>query len=99
MSSNVIVRIFNASLHLRIFPIDDAFVGTLLQSSGIKPKNDPRFKSWGIKPPPVGACRLSKVFTYHRVLPKTLIRQWNDTLRVDMSKCDPNYNVMASQTK
>ena len=99
LSSDVIVRIFTASLRMRIFPIDDAFVGTLLKICGIKPKNDPRFKSWGISPPPVGPCRLSKVFTFHKSLPTTLVRQWTDVLRLDRTKCDPNYNVMASQTR
>jgi len=99
LSSDVIVRIFSASMRMRIFPIDDAFVGTLLKSCGIKPNNDPRFKSWGISPPPVGPCRLSKVFTFHKSLPTTLVRQWKDVLRLDRSKCDPNYNVMASQTR
>jgi len=85
MSSDVAVRLFQASLHLRIFPIDDAFVGTLLKSIGINPKNDDRFKSWGMKEP--DACHLSKVFTFHKSFPATLIRQWQGVNNLKNGQC------------
>lgn len=97
MSGSLAVRLFSASLRLPIFPIDDAFVGTLLKEVGVDPKNDRRFKSWGVKQP--SPCHLSKLFTYHKSLPQTLLRQWRDVTELDQSTCDQRYDVMRSQTE
>ena len=88
MSSSVAVRLFEASLHVRIFPIDDAFVGTLLQHVGVDPKNDPRFKSWGMDHP--SGCRLAKVFTYHKATPLILLKQWKDVTELKEGSCANN---------
>ena len=98
MSSNMAIRLFNATLSSRIIPIDDAFLGIMLKKIKVHPQNDKTFKSWGLKKTTV--CRLSKIKTYHKVLPKNLKTLWNSYINLNLSTCAKDTNdVFVTQTK
>lgn len=75
LSGSVAVRFFMESMHTRMIPIDDAFLGILAKNIGIEPKNVAGFESWGMDDP--SPENLANIKTYHRALPKRLISMWN----------------------
>jgi len=85
MSNKMAVRLFQTTLKTRIFPIDDAFLGTLLKQIGVEPQSDKTFKNKGIKISDV--CRLAKIKTFHRMLPDRLISVWNEYTKLNISEC------------
>jgi hypothetical protein len=67
-----------------VFPIDDAFVGVLLDKVGKVPKNFKKFRSWGndFKGDMTKPCYWhEEVLTYHRRLPKELMTTWAEYLK------------------
>ena len=88
-SSLVIERLFNASLFLKIHPIDDAFGGSLMEAAGVQPMHDIRFKMWGFKSH-YTMCNVEKQFLiYFRE--KSLFelwKFWKDFNRYDYSHCN-----------
>jgi len=86
MSGNMTVRMFQASLKERIIPIDDAFLGILLKRIKVRPKNDKRFKSWGMAKRDI--CRLSKVFTFHRMTAQEIVTNWKSLNALDLTSCE-----------
>lgn len=98
MSGNLAIRLFQASLSSRIFPIDDAFLGTLLKKVNVSPENDRTFKSWGMKK--TDACRLAKIKTYHKVLPINLKKYWKSYINLKVNTCPKDTDdVFVTQTK
>ena len=92
-SSLVIERLFNASLFLKIHPIDDAFGGSLMEAAGVKPMHDGRFKMWGFKSD-YTMCNVEKQFLiYFRE--KSLLelwKFWKDFNTYDYSHCNEVLN-------
>ena len=73
-SGDLAVRLFNASLSVRMIPIDDAYVGLLMHHLGVKPRDDDRFKNYGR--PKVNTCMLSRIFGFHSMSPTMMVDQW-----------------------
>ena len=62
MGGSLVVKLLTASLTTRIYPMDDAFIGSLMIKVGVSPDNDERFKVYqGQK------CEMSRDFACHRV--------------------------------
>ena len=87
-SKEIADKLFLASLNVRIFPIDDAFVGVLLKNIDYKPESVKGFMSWGAKE----EKRNEKCFwhwqvkTFHRKLPNELLAQWK-RFQAEMDMC------------
>lgn len=89
MSKEIADRLFLATLHNYLFPIDDAFVGVLLEEIGKVPTNFRKFRSWGndFHGDDSKACFWhEEVVTFHRRLPAELKETWKKYNTV-MGKC------------
>ena len=62
MGGPLVVKLLTASLTTRIYPMDDAFVGSLMTKIGVSPDNDGRFKVYRGQ-----SCDLSRDLACHRV--------------------------------
>lgn len=72
-------KLFDASLVNYIFPIDDAFVGVLLETVGKWPNEHHYFRNWGNDfngNPEDGCFWHEEVLTFHKVTPAMMIKGW-----------------------
>ena len=89
MSKPIANKLFIASLHHYLFPIDDAFIGVLLKEIGKIPTNYRKFRSWGndFKGDMNKACYWhEQILTFHRRVPSELRKTWKIYNSV-MNKC------------
>ena len=89
MSKQIADKLFIASLHHYLFPIDDAFIGVLLEKIGKTPTNFRKFRSWGndFKGDMSKACYWhEQILTFHRRVPSELRKTW-ELYNSVMGKC------------
>ena len=80
MSKVITDKLFEASLKNWIFPIDDAFVGVLLNTVNKMPGEYHYFRSWGNDfngDMETGCFWHEEILTFHKVTPEQMIRYWS----------------------
>ena len=96
-SSQVIEKLFNASLFLRIHPMDDAFEGSLMEAAGVTPLHDYRFRMWGLRSN-YNMCNVNKQFLI--CFPKKkvdLFQVWKDFISYDYSNCNSETTKLTTE--
>ncbi|XP_017322901.1 UDP-GlcNAc:betaGal beta-1,3-N-acetylglucosaminyltransferase 7, like [Ictalurus punctatus] len=82
MSSQLAYRFFAVSESVKLFPIDDVFLGMCLQKLGLAPEMHPGFKTFGIVRRKVSQmnsepCFYRHLIVVHKLSPEELLRMWD----------------------
>ncbi|KAM4807863.1 acetylgalactosaminyl-O-glycosyl-glycoprotein beta-1,3-N-acetylglucosaminyltransferase-like [Rhinophrynus dorsalis] len=89
MSGFTARSIYNASQHIPLFPIDDAYLGMCLELAGLKPENHEGIRTFGINLPVVDSfhpCYYKDMLMVHRFVPYEMLVMWK-ALQVTELKC------------
>lgn len=77
--------LYNASLYLPVFPLDDIYFGFLSLATNLTLRHDSRFYVFGLTFDP---CSYQRALVVHRVLPEPLLQIWS---LVQAAQCSPQH--------
>ncbi|XP_072255358.1 beta-1,3-galactosyltransferase 5-like isoform X2 [Pyxicephalus adspersus] len=80
--------LYEASLKIPVFPLDDVYLGFLALAANLTMHDDQRFYVWGLN---FDACRYQQALVVHWVKMETLVEIWK---KVQEAKCHPNGTII-----
>lgn len=76
-SGSLALRLFEVSDRVRLFPIDDVYLGMCLHKLGLSPSHHPGFLTFDLPGPERGnPCSYRSVLLVHRRTPKEMLTLW-----------------------
>ncbi|XP_044273076.1 acetylgalactosaminyl-O-glycosyl-glycoprotein beta-1,3-N-acetylglucosaminyltransferase-like [Varanus komodoensis] len=76
MPQPALAPLYNASLWLPVFPLDDVYLGFLTLAAGLAHRHDERFRVWGLRRDELQAYR--EALTVHGVSPERMEQVWKE---------------------
>ncbi|XP_018429688.1 PREDICTED: acetylgalactosaminyl-O-glycosyl-glycoprotein beta-1,3-N-acetylglucosaminyltransferase-like [Nanorana parkeri] len=90
MSGFTVNAISRASVHIPLFPIDDAYLGMCLAKAGLSPDNHEAMRTYGISMPNAvdsfDPCYYRDMLMVHRFIPYEMLIMWK-ALQLSKPKC------------